>query len=438
MPLSARKPATSAPARSPAPSASRMRIAPPSSRCCATSPTKAPSRSGARSSIMPACCPNVVLADITGRDTDGELIAVPAEWDESPRRGAENPAPRAAPRAARRGAGRRRPGAAAHREIERRRRRRPLPGPRHQGHRSRQAPRARHFPQARGRRRPAGPDRQEESRPRTRDSGRRHARRRGGRSRRRRGEPQRPARPADRAGQGAARLARDREGGEPDRHPRPRHSRTTSRREALRRGGGGAARRRSPAARTGATCPSSPSIRSTPRTTTTRCSRGPTPIRTIPAASSSTSRSPTSPITSRPAPRSTARRWRAAIRSISRTAWCRCCPSASPTTCARSSPASTGPAIAVRMTIGADGRKREHRFHRVLIRSLAKLHYAQVAGRHRRPAGRHHRAAAARSSSRRSMPPMRRSSAPATTAVRSISTCRSGRSCSSRTTPSTG
>src|SRR5215471_8599661 len=25
--------------------------------------------------------PSVVLADITGRDTDGELIAVPAEWD---------------------------------------------------------------------------------------------------------------------------------------------------------------------------------------------------------------------------------------------------------------------------------------------------------------------------------------------------------------------
>jgi ribonuclease R len=36
------------------------------------------------------------------------------------------------------------------------------------------------------------------------------------------------------------------------------------------------------------------------------------------------------------------------------------------------------PALAVRLTIGADGRKREHRFHRVLIRSIAKLHYAQV------------------------------------------------------------
>ena len=35
-------------------------------------------------------------------------------------------------------------------------------------------------------------------------------------------------------------------------------------------------------------------------------------------------------------------------------------------------------AIAVRMVIGADGVKREHRFHRVLMRSFAKLHYAQV------------------------------------------------------------
>ena len=35
-------------------------------------------------------------------------------------------------------------------------------------------------------------------------------------------------------------------------------------------------------------------------------------------------------------------------------------------------------ALAVRMVIGADGRKRSHRFHRVLMRSAAKLHYAQV------------------------------------------------------------
>lgn len=35
-------------------------------------------------------------------------------------------------------------------------------------------------------------------------------------------------------------------------------------------------------------------------------------------------------------------------------------------------------ALAVRMVIGADGRKRSHSFHRVLIRSAAKLHYQQA------------------------------------------------------------
>jgi ribonuclease R len=43
------------------------------------------------------------------------------------------------------------------------------------------------------------------------------------------------------------------------------------------------------------------------------------------------------------------------------------------------------PALAVRMVIGADGRKRSHKFHRVMIRSAARLHYEQaqraVAGR---------------------------------------------------------
>jgi ribonuclease R len=36
------------------------------------------------------------------------------------------------------------------------------------------------------------------------------------------------------------------------------------------------------------------------------------------------------------------------------------------------------PALAVRMVIGADGRKRRHSFHRVMMRSAAKLHYAQA------------------------------------------------------------
>jgi ribonuclease R len=36
------------------------------------------------------------------------------------------------------------------------------------------------------------------------------------------------------------------------------------------------------------------------------------------------------------------------------------------------------PALAVRMVIGVDGRKRSHTFHRVMIRSIAKLHYEQA------------------------------------------------------------
>src|SRR5205807_5601766 len=35
-------------------------------------------------------------------------------------------------------------------------------------------------------------------------------------------------------------------------------------------------------------------------------------------------------------------------------------------------------ALAVRMVIGADGRKKSHTFHRVLMRSAAKLHYRQA------------------------------------------------------------
>ena len=42
----------------------------------------------------PAALPPTVMADITGRDKDGELIAVPTEWDEeqgaSPGKGGEN------------------------------------------------------------------------------------------------------------------------------------------------------------------------------------------------------------------------------------------------------------------------------------------------------------------------------------------------------------
>src|SRR5207244_13344957 len=36
------------------------------------------------------------------------------------------------------------------------------------------------------------------------------------------------------------------------------------------------------------------------------------------------------------------------------------------------------PILAVRLVVGADGRKRSHSFHRVLMRSPARLNYAQA------------------------------------------------------------
>ena len=88
--------------------------------------------------------------------------------------------------------------------------------------------------------------------------------------------------------------------------------------------------------RSARTSRSSPSIRADAATTTTRSMPSRTPTRATPAARSSTSPSPTSRTMCGPAPRSTARRICAATRSISPTASCRCCPSASPTICARS------------------------------------------------------------------------------------------------------
>ncbi len=61
-----------------------------------------------------------------------------------------------------------------------------------------------------------------------------------------------------------------------------------------------------------------------------------------------------------------------------RTAWCRCCRSGSPTTCARCARGRTAPALAVRMVIGPNGRKKSHSFHRIMMRSAAKLAYAQA------------------------------------------------------------
>jgi ribonuclease R len=51
-------------------------------------------------------------------------------------------------------------------------------------------------------------------------------------------------------------------------------------------------------------------------------------------------------------------------------------------------PAVDRPALAIRMTIDRDGRKLSHRVHRIMMRSVAKLHYAQVqAARDGKPDG---------------------------------------------------
>ena len=91
-------------------------------------------------------------------------------------------------------------------------------------------------------------------------------------------------------------------------------------------------------------------------------------------------------------------------------------------------------ALAVRMVIGADGRKRSHTFHRVLIRSAARLHYEQaqlaVSGRPDEVTE-----PIARESSSRFMPRIGRCAMPATSAVRSTWNFPSARSCSNPTAP---
>ena len=88
--LSGSKPARSAPARSPAPSGSRMRTAPALKQMLRELADEGTIKKRRKKLHHAGALPSVVLADITGRDADGELIAVPAEWDEHPGRGAEN------------------------------------------------------------------------------------------------------------------------------------------------------------------------------------------------------------------------------------------------------------------------------------------------------------------------------------------------------------
>ena len=147
------------------------------------------------------------------------------------------------------------------------------------------------------------------------------------------------------------------------------------------RGGAARSRRRRPAARIGARCRSSPSTRPTPRTTTTPCTPSPTTIRPIPAATSSRSPSPTSPPMCGPAPRSIARRVERGNSVYFPDRVVPMLPERISNDLCSLRPREDRPALAVRMIIGADGRKRRHSFHRVLMRSAAKLSYGQAQAR---------------------------------------------------------
>ena len=165
--------------------------------------------------------PSVVLADITGRDSDGELLARPTEWDEEAH-GAAPVIRIATPRRARPGevAG---VGDRALIRIER-------TGDEEMSARIiKLIERAKHrmlgifrsLPGGGGRLVPV--DKKQLGRELAIAAGA-TGRRRGRRSRRGRGCAPRPARPADRLSRGAARLDQERAGGQPDRDPCPRHS----------------------------------------------------------------------------------------------------------------------------------------------------------------------------------------------------------------------
>ncbi len=182
---------------------------------------------------------------------------------------------------------------------------------------------------------------------------------------------------ADRHGRRAARLAQERARRQPDRHPRPRHSARISARGARgsRSRAAGDARR---TAKIGATCPSSPSIRPTPRITTTRSMRCPIPIRSNPGGYIVSVAIADVAHYVRPGSaldREALRRGNSVYfpdRVVPML------PERISNDLCSLRPHEDRPALAVRMVIGADGRKRSHTFHRVLIRSAARLHYEQA------------------------------------------------------------
>ena len=80
------------------------------------------------------------------------------------------------------------------------------------------------------------------------------------------------------------------------------------------------------------------------------------------------------------------------------------------------------PALAVRMVLSADGRKRSHKFHRIMMRSAAKLIMSRP--RRRSTVGlTRRRSRSSTPCSSRSTPPIRSSESSASGAIRSISIC---------------
>ncbi len=169
----------------------------------------------------PGALPSTVLADVTARDRDGDMIAVPDEWDEE----AHGAAPKIRIHTPRK----MKPGEAAgigDKVLLRVEETDEDGGIRHSGRVIKIIDRPKHrilgvFRVKPEWRRPAGADRQKDARPRTQHSARRdrrRARRRPGRGR----DPARLAlRPAERPRRRTARLAGQRKGRQPDRHSRP-------------------------------------------------------------------------------------------------------------------------------------------------------------------------------------------------------------------------
>ncbi len=270
---------------------------------------------------------------------------------------------------------------------------------------------------------------------------RRDRRRAGRRPRRGRDLARRALRPANRPRRREARLAQERARGQPDRHPRPRHPARLPARDH-----GRGARRRRPA-----TMAHREDWRDVPFVTidppdakdhddAVHAEPDPTDGGFIVnVAIADVAHYVRARLGARPRGARCA-----ATRSISPTASCRCCRSASPTTSARCARRRTAPALAVRMIIGADGRKRSHTLpphHDALggassptcrrrrrspaapTRSPDRCsNRAEAALRRLRDAGEGaQRARAARSRSARAQDPARRPTAPST-----ASSCRSG------------